>query len=277
MLSIPAMSSGRWIALLAVAGLIGLETLASWLGKRGDYDRRETIDTLVVAIGGRLIATATAGLAALPLVWVYQHRLLDFPVASLRSLAALFLGVELCYYWHHRAMHRVNCLWATHVVHHSSTRLNLSAALRLGWGGALAGGSLFYLPLAWLGFHPLAILATLGAGLAYQFFLHVARPPRLGPLEWLLNSPIHHHVHHAANDACLDKNFGGVLLVFDRAFGTFAEPPDREDLRFGVKEMNGLAGHPIDIALMGWRGLIRSLRAAPTWHDRWRVCFGRPA
>ncbi len=96
---------------------------------------------------------------------------------------------------------------------------------RLGWGGDLTGGFLFYLPLVTLGFHPVAVFGMLGLGLFYQFFLHVACPPSLGPLEWILNTPRHHHVHHASNGEYLDKNFGSVLIVFDRLFGTFAKAP----------------------------------------------------
>src|SRR5581483_2365803 len=95
----------------------------------------------------------------------------------------------------------------------------------LGWGGALAGGFAFYLPLLLIGFRPQGILAMLAISGLYQFFLHAAWAPRLGPLEWVLNTPRHHHVHHAANEVCLDRNFGGILIVFDRLFGTFAGAP----------------------------------------------------
>ncbi len=265
------------IALPLVAALvIGAEYLASRRKNRNAYDACETAATLAIAVGGRLIGAATVGIGALPMSWAYQHRLFDLSLKSPWWLLALFVGVEFCYYWHHRAMHRVNWFWATHAVHHSSTKINLSAALRLGWGGNVTGGFLFYLPLVFLGFDPLAVVATLGAGLAFQFFLHVAEAPHLGPLEWLLNTPAHHHVHHAANDACLDKNFGAVLIVFDRLFGTFAEAPVGETLRFGLKGEGPPAGRPLAIVLAGWHSLIRLWCGAPTWSDRRAALFGRP-
>ncbi|HUN47947.1 MAG TPA: sterol desaturase family protein [Stellaceae bacterium] len=255
--------------------LIATEYLASRLKRSSAYDARETLASLAIAAGGRLIGTATTGLAALPMIWVYRHRLAD-PPSTPWLLPPLFLAVELCYYWHHRAMHGVSWLWATHAVHHSTTRLNLSAALRLGWGGTLTGGFLFYLPLVWLGFHPLAVLAMLGGGLTYQFFLHAVWVPRLGPLEWLLNTPAHHHVHHAANDACRDRNFGGALIVFDRLFGTFAAAPAGERLRFGLHGVAPSTGAPLQILLVGWRAVARASRDAQTWRDRWDALFGRP-
>jgi len=271
-----ALLPARLVLLAVMLGLIAIEYLLSRLRRNGAYDGRETLATLVIALGGRLFGGLTAGLLASPLLWIYRHRLLDVP-ASPWSAAALFLAVELCYYWHHRAMHGVNWLWATHAVHHSASRLNLSAALRLGWGGNLSGGILFYLPLVWLGFPPLAVLAALGLGLSYQFFLHMAWVPHLGPLEWVLNTPRHHHVHHAANGSCRDRNFGSVLVVFDRLFGTYGEAPAEEPLRFGLDGAALSPAQPLQALLVGWRGLSRSLRDAKTSRDRWRALFGAPA
>ena len=151
-------------------------------------------------------------------------------------------------------------LWTTHAVHHSATHFNLSAAIRL-WTGQLTGAFVFFLPLAWIGFAPLAIGAMLSAGLIYQFFLHTAFPVRLGPLEWILNTPAHHRVHHSCNESCLDKNYGSVLIVFDRLFGTFAAPPATEQLRFGLK--GRAVGHnPFAIALGEWGRLLSDISHA---------------
>ena len=98
---------------------------------------------------------------------------------------------------------------------------------------ATVGGGLFFLPLTLLGFHPLAVIGMFVLNLLYQFFLHTEHAPRLGPLEWVLNTPAHHRVHHASNASCLDKNFAGVFIVWDRLFGTFAAAPTDEKLRFG--------------------------------------------
>ncbi len=134
---------------------------------------------------------------------------------------------------------------------------------------------MFFLPLAWIGFHPLAIGAVLGLGLLYQFFLHTALDVHLGPLEWILNTPCHHRVHHASNEACLDKNYGNVLIIFDRLFGTFTETPADEALRFGLKDRR-VSNNPIAIAFGEWGHLLRDLRNARDLKERVAVLFGPP-
>jgi sterol desaturase/sphingolipid hydroxylase (fatty acid hydroxylase superfamily) len=130
-------------------------------------------------------------------------------------------------------------------------------------------------PLAWIGFHPLAIVGMLGANLAYQFFIHTELAPRLGPLEWVLNTPTHHCVHHASNEACLDKNYGGVLIIFDRLFGTFAEAPKDEKLHYGLVGGAPIL-NPIRIALGEWGAMFRDFRRASSLREKQRVLFAPP-
>lgn len=221
------------IALVALSAM-GLEFLANLPDADETHDARETAASLTIAVINKTVATLTAGVSALPLLFLYQFRLFDIPADSVLALVAAFVLTDFCYYWHHFAMHKLRLLWASHSVHHSPTRLNLTAAVRLGIGGHLAGGFLFYAPLVLIGFHPLVVYAMLGLGLAYQLFIHPARAPDLGPLEWVLNTPKHHRVHHASNPSCIDRNFGGVFIVFDRLFGTFAQAPEDEPLTFGL-------------------------------------------
>jgi sterol desaturase/sphingolipid hydroxylase (fatty acid hydroxylase superfamily) len=239
------------------------------------HDIRETAASVGVAFGDVASRVLTGWIAAVPLLLLYQHRLLDIPLDKAWGWVALFLGVEVCYYGFHRAAHRIRWLWATHAVHHSATQFNLSAAIRLGWTGTLTGAFIFFLPLAWLGFHPLAIGAVLGLGLLYQFFLHTALDVHLGPLEWILNTPRHHRVHHASNDACLDKNYGNVLIIFDRLFGTFAEAPADEALRFGLKGRR-VSNNPFGIAFNEWGHLWRDVREARSLRERVAVLLGPP-
>lgn len=240
-----------------------------------DHDLAETAASVGVALGNLGIRTLEGGLAALPFVLLYQYRLLDFSMNTAWSWAALFLGTEFAYYWFHRASHRVRWLWATHAVHHSATHFNLSAAIRLGWTGQLTGAFVFFLPLAWIGFPPVAIGAMLSFGLLYQFFLHTALPVRLGPLEWILNTPAHHRVHHACNEACLDKNYGSILIVFDRLLGTFAEPPPGEALRFGLKGRMP-SRNPFAIALGEWGHLLRDTARARGLRAKLKTLLGAP-
>jgi len=273
--------TGGTIGLIAVPivmlALVAGEYLLARYRNERVHDLGETAASLVIAVGHRISGAATASLAMVPAAWVYQHRLFDIRLAEPWVLLVLFLGVEFCYYWQHVAMHKVRWFWATHAVHHSATQLNLSAAIRLGWGGNLTGGFLFFLPMVWLGFAPFAVLATLSLGLLYQFSLHAAWAPRLGWLEWVLNTPSHHHVHHASNDAYLDRNFGSVLIVFDRLFGTFAEAPEGERLHFGIKGGAGPTRGPLRIVFAGWVEMVGALRTAGDWRARAAALFGRPA
>lgn len=240
-----------------------------------DHDLRETAASVGVALGNLAAKTLTGGIAAVPFLLLYQVRLFDMPLDRVWSWALLFIAVEFCYYWFHRASHRVRWLWATHAVHHSATHFNLSAAVRIGWTGQLTGAFIFFLPLAWLGFHPVAIVGVLSAGLLYQFFLHTAFPVHLGPLEWVLNTPAHHRVHHACNEPCLDTNYGNVLIVFDRLFGTFAQAPEHEALRFGLKDREP-STNPIAIVFGEWAQLIRDAARVRGFRQRFKVLFGPP-
>jgi sterol desaturase/sphingolipid hydroxylase (fatty acid hydroxylase superfamily) len=264
----------RVIAPAVAAGFIMLEYAVARLNGREVFDGKEAAASFGVAIGDALARAAQAGIVALPFAFAYSHRLFDIPLNSAWSILALFLGVEFLFYLYHFAAHNVRWLWATHAVHHTATRINLSAGIRLGWTGLLSGNFLFFLPLAWLGFHPLAVLAMMAASLAYQFFIHTQFVPDLGPLEWVLNTPRHHLVHHACNPGCGNKNYGGVLIVYDRMFGTFAKPPE-EELRFGLARPVD-SYNPIYIALHEWMAIARDVWHAGDWRGRFRAMFGAP-
>ncbi|MDI4658567.1 sterol desaturase family protein [Xanthobacter autotrophicus] len=261
-------------ALIALALMVA-EFLFHKVNHVESHDAGESAASLAIAAGNKVIGALTASLGAVPVFFVAQHRLFDIPMRGVAVWAALFLAVEFCYFLHHLAMHKVRWLWATHSVHHSATRLNLSAAVRIGWGGHLTGGLVFYLPLVALGFPPLAVFGMLGAGLVYQFFLHLARPPHLGPLEWVLNTPRHHAVHHASNASVVDRNFGGVLIVFDRLFGTFAEAPRGEPLSFGVAGAT-TSRNPLAIVFGVWLAMLRDAGRTPGLGNKLRVLFGPP-
>lgn len=266
---------GAALAALVALGLMLVEYLFHKVNHLDSHDPRETAVSLAIALGNKVTGLVSAGVLALPLLFVYRYRLFDIRLDTAWAWLALFVGVEFCYYLHHVAMHKVNWFWATHSVHHSPTRLNLSAAVRLGWGGPLTGGFLFYLPLIVLGFHPAAVFGMLAVGLLYQFFLHLARAPDLGPLEYVLNTPRHHQVHHASNEACLDKNFGAVLIVFDRLFGTFAQAPRDQALRFGLA---GTAPtlNPFKVVFGVWTKMFHAAWQAKGAKAKLRALFGAP-
>ena len=243
------------------------------------YDWRAFLASLGDALGRRLIVSVLGtGVAGVLLFWVWDHRLSELSMDNPWNWVLLFFGQEFCYYWMHRADHRVRWLWATHAVHHSPNQFNLSAAYRLGWTAPISGAALFFAPLVWIGFSPLVVLAALAINLVYQFWLHTELIGRLGPLEWFLNTPSHHRVHHATNPEYLDRNFGGVLIIFDRMFGTFAAEREAAPCRYGLVEP--LSTHNLlRIEFHAWRTMFADLARArgpreialtlvgpPEWH-----------
>jgi sterol desaturase/sphingolipid hydroxylase (fatty acid hydroxylase superfamily) len=268
--------TSRWM-LIAPALLVLAATMeAVWLTRRtGTYDWKSFF-----ASGGDLLLRLAVGmlplgLAAGLLYQVWEWRVYTMPMHELWPWVLLLVGQDFFYYWMHRADHRVRWLWATHSVHHSPQTLNLSAAYRLGWTARLSVAPIFFAPLVLIGFPPAAVGAVLAANLFYQFWLHATWLPRLGPLEWILNTPAHHRVHHGANVEYLDANFGGVLIVFDRWFGTFvAERPDIT-IRYGVAGMPN-SNNPIVIGLREWLSIIRDVGRARSLRAALAAAFGPP-
>jgi sterol desaturase/sphingolipid hydroxylase (fatty acid hydroxylase superfamily) len=193
--------------------------------------------------------------------WVYDHRLFTVPMDIWWGWALCFLGQEFCYYWYHRWAHRIRWFWCTHAIHHGPNQLNLSAAYRFGWTGKLAGSLLFFYMAPLFGLPPKIVLTLFSLNLLYQFWIHATWIPRLGPLEWILNTPSAHRVHHASNPEYLDCNYGGVLIVFDRLFGTYVAERSDVPCRYGlVKPIKG--NNVIEIEFAHWAGLWTDLRSA---------------
>jgi sterol desaturase/sphingolipid hydroxylase (fatty acid hydroxylase superfamily) len=169
--------------------------------------------------------------------WFWQHRLFTLEVTPLNILP-LLLGVEFCYYWFHRGSHRIRWFWSAHVVHHSGEHMNLTTAMRQGLLYSITGWWLFFMPLVLLGVHPGVVFFLYGVDLAYQYFVHTESVRKLpGWYEYLFVTPSHHRVHHGRNPQYIDRNFGGILIIFDRWFGTFAAEEEKVD--YGLpKPMN---------------------------------------
>ncbi len=207
--------------------------------------------------------------------WFYSLRLFDIPTHTIWGLGLLFLAEEFAYYWLHRCGHEIRWLWASHSVHHSPTTITFSGAYRLSITGAITGLFLFFVPLFILGFSPVAVAAVFGFNLVYQFWLHTEWIPKLGWFEYIFNTPSHHRVHHATNPEYLDRNYGGVLIIFDRMFGTFAEEKEGVPLHYGLlgKEPTLNIGK---LFFQEWVALFRDVASASRWRDRFFLAFGRP-
>jgi len=238
------------------------------------YAGRDTLASLAMGIGNVIIAAGTK----LPMIalftWLYQYRVTTLPNAWWTWLLLLFAD-DLCYYAFHRASHEIRFFWAAHVNHHSSQHYNLSTALRQSWTTPLTE-PWFWVALPLLGFAPWMILTQMAVSLLYQYWIHTEAIDRLGPLEWIFNTPSHHRVHHGANPEYLDRNHGGIFIIWDRLFGTFE--PERAPVRFGLTT-NLRSHHPVHIAFHEWRAMLAdawragSLRhalgflfRAPGWH-----------
>ncbi len=265
-----------WMLVGAVL-ILGAATLEGlWLQRhRGRYDWRAyfaSLGDLGLRIAFRLLPL---GLAAGGLNWLWGHRLYTMPLESAWPWALLIVGQDFFYYWMHRADHRVRWLWATHSVHHSPDELNLSAAYRLGWTSRLSIAPIFFAPLVLMGFQPPVVGAALAANLLYQFWLHAPWIPHLGPLEWVLNTPAHHRVHHASNPEYVDANFGGVLIVFDRCFGTYRKEIAGVPIRYGLVD-SVKSYNPLFIGLREWISIGRDVLSARSFRDAFMSLFGPP-
>ncbi len=253
------------IPLFAV--MIGVELALAVRHKRAVYEMRDTLACLAMGIGNVAINVPWKFVALGIMAWLYQFRVFDIPVDAWWAWLVLLVAEDFCYYWFHRLHHVTRIGWSAHVNHHSSTRFNLAVALRQSWTTPFTG-LVFWLPLALVGFHPLMILTQQSISLVYQFWIHTQTIDRLGPLEWFLNTPSHHRVHHGRNARYVDRNYGGILIVWDRLFGTFE--PESEPVDYGiVKPLNTF--NPVKIAFHEWRAMLADVRRAPDT----RVAMGR--
>jgi sterol desaturase/sphingolipid hydroxylase (fatty acid hydroxylase superfamily) len=215
---------------------IVLDIVLARLGKaKAEYETRDTAVSLAMGFGSTIAGVMIGGVTVAATLWAYQHRAFSIPMTAVWAWVAIFLLEDLTYYWFHRLSHERRIWWAAHVNHHSSQHYNLSTALRQTWTGGIAGTWLLWLPLAFLGFPPAMIAIEKGISLVYQFWIHTEAIKRLpAPIEAVFNTPSHHRVHHARNPRYLDSNYAGVLIVWDRLFGSFEPEREDEPPRYGI-------------------------------------------
>jgi sterol desaturase/sphingolipid hydroxylase (fatty acid hydroxylase superfamily) len=247
-------------AIPAFLGLLALEFAVARARGRDIQEARDSATSLSLGVGSLFAGAAWKTVSAGLYVGVHEHTPLalgDGPWA----FAAALVAVDFAYYWFHRLHHEVRVLWASHVPHHSSQRYNLATALRQSWTPFT--GLPFYLPLAFF-FSPLQIATAYGIDLLYQFWIHTELIDRLGPLERVLNTPSHHRVHHGANVQYLDRNYAGILILWDRWFGSFE--PERERVRYGLTK-NIASGNPVYAAFHEFAAVLRDAVHAGSLRD----------
>jgi sterol desaturase/sphingolipid hydroxylase (fatty acid hydroxylase superfamily) len=238
--------------------LLSIEAWFSYKENKHLYETRDTWSSLGLGIGNVLIGFVTKAAIFGLFSYLYEYRLFDLDAGVWWFWILLFFADDLSYYLFHRTAHNVNWFWASHVVHHSSQHYNLAAALRQTWTGNATGAFLFWSWLPLLGFQPLWILFMQQVSLIYQFWIHTETIHKLPkPLEYVLNTPSHHRVHHGSDLKYLDKNHGGILIIWDRWLGTFQ--PEEERPTYGLtKNMDSF--NPFVVAFRTWKDLFTAAR-----------------
>jgi hypothetical protein len=181
---------------------------------------------------------------------------------------------DLCYYWLHRLGHEINVLWAAHVVHHQSEEYNLSTALRQTSSGSFLGW-IFYLPMAVLGYPPEVFIMVGLIDLLYQFWVHTEQIGKLGWFDRVFVSPSNHRAHHGVNDRYVDKNYGGILILWDRLFGTFVEEDDADPVVYGTRSPLR-SWNPVWANLEVYKAMWFDASRAKSWADKLRVWVAKP-
>ncbi|AWE54053.1 sterol desaturase family protein [Streptomyces nigra] len=236
------------------------------------YEVRDTATSMSMGAGSQVIALPWKAVVIVAYAALYSVAPWQLSPGSVWTWVLLFFAEDLAYYSFHRAHHRVRLLWASHVVHHSSVRFNLSTALRQSW--TPMSGLPFWMPLALLGIPPWMILLQQSISLIYQFFLHTERVDHLWrPIEFVFNTPSHHRVHHGSNNVYLDRNYGGILIIWDRLFGTFQ--PEGERVVYGLTK-NIDTYNPLRVAFHEYAATWHDIRTATRWRDRAGYAFGPP-
>jgi sterol desaturase/sphingolipid hydroxylase (fatty acid hydroxylase superfamily) len=247
-----------------------------WWMKRQNksyYRLNDTINDLSCGISQQILRAFSKAFVVGAYVFVYTNwRMMSLSKGSVLTWLVAFFAVDLCYYWFHRCGHRINVVWATHVVHHQSEEYNLAVALRQGAFQPFFT-TLFYLPMALLGFPPIVFLAMASVNTLYQFWIHTRLVGKLGWLESFLNTPSHHRVHHGKNPKYLDKNYAGVLIIWDRLFGTFQE--EEEEPVYGVTERLD-SWNPVWANVHTLSVLARRAWDAERWRDKWLLWWMPP-
>jgi sterol desaturase/sphingolipid hydroxylase (fatty acid hydroxylase superfamily) len=231
-----------------------------WLG----YDRADARTSITMGVGS--VFTGLGWQALFLLMATRLHGLTPLRISTHAwwGWALLFVCEDVSYYAYHRAGHEIRVLWASHVVHHSSEFYNLSTALRQTWVPLTQFPFWLWLPL--VGFQPWAVLVQQSISLIYQFWIHTERIGRLwAPFEYVFNTPSHHRVHHGSQQQYLDRNYGGILIVWDRLFRSFE--PEGERVVYGLTK-NIRTHNPVRVAFGEYAALFGDVRRAPRWRDK---------
>ncbi len=225
-----------------------VEGIYLFKSRKENYKIKDTFTSIAMGIGTVIIDTVFTKLIVFSIYeFTYQFSLFKIE-QNIYSLIAIFFTEDFCYYWFHRIGHESRFFWASHVVHHSSEEYNLSTAVRQTWSGTIIN-TIFWLPLILIGFSPMMVMIQQSISLIYQFFIHTETVGKLGFIEKVFNTPSHHRVHHGTDLKYLDKNYAGILIIWDKMFGSFEL--EQESPKYGlVKNINTY--NPFIVAFKEW-------------------------
>ena len=235
------------------------------------YKIKDSTANITMGLGSVVIGLLTKTFAFFVFLWIYQFRLFEIPNAWW-MWGLLLLADDVTFYWYHRLAHQIRFFWAAHVQHHSSEHMNFSVALRQSWGEPFIK-FLFWIWLPFIGFNPVYILIMQAISLVYQFIPHTKLIGKLGPIEWVFNTPSHHRVHHATQVQYLDKNHAGILIIWDRMFGTFQK--EIEVPTYGIT-VNINSFSPLKIASHEYISLWQDIRRAKKFSDKIKYLINPP-
>ena len=257
-----------------VLAMILFEVLFSSASNKNLYKKEDTLCTIGLLTGNILMVFALKGATLGLHFYLFQFKLLNMseliPVWALWLLT--FVMIDLVFYFYHRISHRVNFLWAIHMSHHSSQEMNFAVSFRQAWFGPLSKIP-FFITLPLLGFDP-TIIAVAGAlSTLWGIVGHTQIIKSLGPLELILNTPSHHRVHHGANSQYIDKNYGNLLIVWDKMLGTFE--PENEKVKYGLVN-NVNTYNPVTITFIAWQDIIKRMRNSENAVQALKYLFGPP-
>ena len=258
-----------------VLAMIFLEILVSNFRNQNFYKRGDTLCTVGLLLGNIIVAFAIKGIVLAFHIYLYQFRVFDFvneiPIWALWIMT--FISIDLVFYVYHRMSHRIRFLWAIHLSHHSSEEMNFAVSFRQAWFGPISKIP-FFMVLPLLGFDPTIIAVAGVISTLWGIVGHTQVIGKLGPLEWIFNTPSHHRVHHGSNKQYIDKNYGNLLIIWDRMFGTFE--PEQEEVKFGlVNNVNTF--NPVKVTFMAWVSMINELKQKNSLSEVIKVIFGPPA
>ncbi len=245
-------------AIPAFVLLVIIEWYYSHREKKAYYETRDAFSSMALGIGNVVSGFGSKVLVFGAYYLAYQYRFFTLYAANWWVWALAFFADDFSYYWFHRSSHHIRFFWASHVVHHTSEKYNLAAALRQTWTGNFTGSFVFWLWMPLVGFHPLVVMIMQQISLIYQFWIHTEAIKKLpAPIEFIMNTPSHHRVHHATNLEYLDKNHAGIMIIWDRLFKTFQ--PEENRPVFGLtKNVNTF--NPVKIAFHEWSNLVRDVK-----------------